>query len=467
MNTEQPTPRIGLRLYTRISLLLALVLAFAWLGAAALWLREARIGVAEEMESASRVAAQWLTVTVQQAGDDAAGQKRLVDAVRRIGRIRAHALEIVDARGARVYASPLPTYKAGRDAPAWFAALVTPHAPVSHYDAGPLQISLLPDPSRAVLDAWDNLVGLAGWGLAILLVSSLAIRQALRRALTPLMAIDDAFARGAEGRFDRHLPTVGSPELDRLADSYNRLADRLSLTLADHAALHADHRLALALQQRLDDDRQQIAQELHDELAQGITAVRSIAASIQQRSADRPGIHGGAQVIVALTGQMQDGVRAVLQRLRPASLGNGADCLGALRDWCARWETLHPGIALQVRLPEALPSVDDGVALTLLRLAQEALTNVARHAGARRASLSLRVAGEQLVLRIADDGCGFGEGVPTTPPGHFGLTGMQERAAAVGGRLQLARVYGGGACVLAELPCHHPAAAPVKAHSAA
>ena len=438
-------------LHSRLSLMLTLLLALALLVVAALWMRETRNAIHEETEAAGRVASQLLVVLVAEARrDPAGGEVRLMSALQDIGRIRAHVLEVSHTPGGLSYRSPEPTYKAGRSAPAWFAAKLSPELPVRHFGAGALQLSLLPDPSRSIVDAWDDLCSLSGWGLSILLLAWLGSHAALNRALRPLRIIDEAFARGADGHFDRRLPDVGAPELDRLAHSYNRLADRLDDSLADNSRLTADQHFNLAVQDRLEEERRIIARELHDELAQGITAVRAIAGAIQQRSLDQPGIHGSAQTIVAMAGQMHDGVRAILQRLRQPGLEQGSLDEGVKR-LCEQWSAIHPDIALDCAAQTGELVVDASLRHAVQRLLQESLTNVARHASASKVEVSLCRSAQGLELRVTDNGRGLPGGYSDKRP-RYGLTGMHERTLELGGELRFEPVPRGGLSVRATLP---------------
>ncbi|NMG71191.1 HAMP domain-containing sensor histidine kinase [Parazoarcus communis] len=460
-----PTKAFTASLHARLSLMLALVVTVALLAGTALWLRETRSAIHEEITSASRVAEQWLNVLVHETRrDPEAGAERLMSALQAVGRIRAHALEVTANGNERLYLSPAPTYKAGREAPAWFAQSLTPHLPIRHFDAGSVQVSLYPDASRAVLDAWDDLTSMAGWGVAGLLLAWLGCHIGLQRALAPLRAVDAAFARGAEGYFDRRLPTVGARELDRLARSYNQLAERLDHSLADKAQLEAEQGLQRTIQIRLEEERRIVARELHDELAQGITAVRAIAGAIQQRSGDQPGIHGSAQAIIAMTGQMQDGVRAILHRLRDPAAEGGRGICGAIADWCAAWSALYPNIRLQHRLPDLDPELSGDQVVTVQRLLQESLTNVVRHADATQVEVVLQCDAGRLELRITDNGRGLSPRPgPADERPRFGLVGMHERVLALGGDLHFETPAGGGLSIRAILPLasniHHGAQA--------
>ncbi len=452
MRSRNPTPPRAASLHTRLTLMLTLILALVLLAGGALWLRDTRNAIQEEVESAGRVAEQWLSMLIAETRHDSIdGQARLLSALRAIGRIRSHALEISARTGERVYASPEATYKAGRMAPDWFAQRLTPQLRMRHFDAAPLQISLVPDSSRAVLDAWDDLSSLTGWGLASLLLTAIGCHLGLRKALAPLRAVDTAFVRGGGGQFAQRLPEVGAPELDRLSRSYNSLAEQLDHTRADNAALTVDQRFAHALRERMEAERCLIAREMHDELAQGITAVRAIAGAIEQRSTAQPGIHGNAQVILALTSQMQDGVRTILQRLRQPAAEIRNTIGAVIEDCCTRWSELYPLIALECRVAAHVPTLSNEQTHALQRLLQEGLTNVARHAQAGAVMVALDWNTHAVSLSITDNGRGLCPDPSDLRP-RYGLVGMHERMRALGGTLQLDRPVGGGCRVEACLP---------------
>ncbi len=435
----------------RVSFVLTALLALLLLVAALGWVRETRHAIHEEVQAASRVAEQWLNVLIPETlRDGADGPDRLMKHLTAVGRLRANQLEVVGADGALLYVSPPPTYKAGRDAPEWFARQVTP--PLMHriFDAGEWQIRLVPDASRAALDAWDDLVAAMGWATLLLVLVWLATRAALNRALAPITQINRALEQGADGRFDTRLPAYRVRELDLLSRSYNRLAESLDRTRAQNARLEEDQAFARALHARLEEERRLIARELHDELGQGITAVRAIAGAIMQRTEEQPRLHGSAQAILAMTGQMQDGVRTILQRLRPVRAGAGVPLDDAVRDYCVLWSSHHPDVEIDCRAQPLAGPVPDRTAETVMRLLQESLTNVARHAGASRVEIDLSSEGENIELRVSDNGCGL---AADTPRGdRFGVVGMRERVDELHGELTLEASASGGLSVCARLP---------------
>lgn len=440
---------MGLR--ARVGLVLGGVLAITMVLASVWWVSETRRAIGEEVEAASRVAEQWLNVLVAATLRDGSGggHARLLEHLRAVGRLRANQLEVLDATGTRLYVSPEPTYKAGRAAPAWLAAQLTPPLAVRRFDAGAWQLVLRPDASRAALDAWDDLMAGLGWVAAVVLSIVLAARAALNRALAPLLQIDAALARSAEGLFDRRLPTYRVAELDRLAASYNRLADQLDQSEASKLRLEREQVFSRTLHERLTDERRLIARELHDELGQSITAVRAISGTLLQRG-DHPQIHGSAQAILAMTSRMQDGVRAILQRLRPPSTEGCAQLDQAVARYCELWSGHHPAIQLDCHTSTPHTPPAEAVGVAVLRLLQESLTNVVRHSRATRVEVQLSFAADAVALEISDDGIGL----PTQPdPARHGLAGMRERVAELSGELELESPATGGLRVRARLPC--------------
>ena len=438
-------------LRTRISLLLTAVAAALLVALGSVWLDATRKAIHEEVEAATRVAEQWLTVLLRETARDPSPQARarLMGHLESVGRLRANTLRVETRQGALIYHSPEPTYKRGRDAPGWFAALVSPRVSDRVLPAGELQLRLLPDTSRATLDAWDELCLALGGGVMFLGCLFTFARFAMNRALAPLCAIDAALALTARGEFNTRLPHFGAAELDRVATTYNRMASTLESTLVENSRLAYDQAFAEALQSKLEAERLHIARELHDELGQGTTAVRTLAGAIRQRI-DDPQLVRCTDAILSTTSDMQSGVRRILRRLRPVEQFSRGSMAEALATYCKAWAARHPEIHLEARFEAPDAPIDEQAALALFRLLQESLTNVARHAAASAVTVRLEPADDGLQLSVTDNGRGLGASSPAA--GHFGIAGMRERVLALHGSLSLERPEHGGLRVRAELP---------------
>jgi len=422
---------------------------------AGLWLHGARHGIHEEVEAASRVSLQWLTAltTEMQRVPPAELNTQVLGIVKPLGRIRANELAVFAADGSLLYRSPPPIYKAGRAVPAWFAGVLAPVFVPRTLMLGKLSLVLTPDASRSLIDAWDDLRAMAGWALMLLAALFFAARLALDRALRPLAQVMQALDRTGSGHFDTRLPVFATPELGRISRAFNGMADRLIAAVNDNVRLETEREVDAHLQGRLEAERGSIARELHDELAQGITAVRALAGAIAQRTTEQPALHSHAQSIVAVTGEMQNGVRGILHRLRPPpSHGLAA----TLQRMLAAWQLQHEEITLSHHLILGEQSVSDKVAQATVRIVQEGLTNIVRHAQASQVELRITHDAGELQISLADNGLGA-TGQPSPQAGSgLGLSGMAERVALLGGQLSIDHRRNQGFCLLARLPDHLP-----------
>jgi PAS domain S-box-containing protein len=214
--------------------------------------------------------------------------------------------------------------------------------------------------------------------------------------------------------------------------------------------------LAARIQGVREEEKARIARDLHDELGQLVTGLKMDLRWIERRIgelAESDAAHALLDRAVAAS-ELADQTVASVQRLA-ADLRPGAlDRLGlgaALRQEGRAFEA-RTGVRCEVELDEGLPPLSDDLATALYRIAQEAMTNVARHAAARRVRVQLgRADGAAVRLRVEDDGRGIAPR-DATRPDALGLLGMRERANALHGAVRIAAAPGGGTVVTAELP---------------
>jgi signal transduction histidine kinase len=225
-------------------------------------------------------------------------------------------------------------------------------------------------------------------------------------------------------------------ELERLRWSMQHMVALLDSRYAQLAEAEASVRaLAARLERVREEEKTRIARDLHDDLGQLLTAVQMELRWVEERLAEHPEAalaNALTDHVVEVTRLVDDGVRSV-QRiaadLRPSAL----DRLGLGAALRAEGRRFHErsGVLCEVVVEGELPDLLPDAATALYRVAQEALTNVARHAHASRATVSLTARGGELSLRVEDDGRGLSE--PGPGPHAIGLLGMKERAALLGG----------------------------------
>lgn len=191
--------------------------------------------------------------------------------------------------------------------------------------------------------------------------------------------------------------------------------------------------LTAFLQSVREDERTSIARELHDELGQALTALRIELDWLRRQCAGLGAAAGeraaGAHALVERT---IEALRRISEGLRPGML----DVLGlcaALEHLAAQFAA-HSGLSCSFAADRDDYPIEPGAAIAVFRIVQEALTNVARHAGASGVTVNLRSEDGRLVLLVADNGSGFD---PSRPPKGFGLLGMSERVAMLGGELSI------------------------------
>ncbi|MDM0073295.1 histidine kinase [Variovorax sp. J2P1-59] len=213
------------------------------------------------------------------------------------------------------------------------------------------------------------------------------------------------------------------------------------------ARLLAQNReLAQKLIARQDDERLALARELHDEFGQHCTAIR-IEATYIQRSRSLDQIGEAARRAAASAELLQDGVRRLVRRLRPAELDQ-LGLVAAMQSLCEAWAS-RSGVPCVFHSGGDLRQRGEAIDTTIYRVTQEALANVVRHANATRVKIELTATSQVLSLSVEDDGRGF---TAATPERGFGLLGATERAAALGGSFEADSAPGAGTRIRMRLP---------------
>jgi two-component system, NarL family, sensor histidine kinase UhpB len=270
-----------------------------------------------------------------------------------------------------------------------------------------------------------------GLGLAGMLAANAVL---LRLAFAPLTALATRMTQVDLLDQPDRLEATGRGEIAALVETFNDMLARLEAERRDGT------RRAVAAQEA---ERRRVATELHDEVGQTMTAVLMQLERLQEGVADqwRDELRGVQEAVRVTVGE----VGRIAQELRPEVLDHA---LAAL----TRGFTDHTGIAVDCRFDSHLPALDPDTELAVYRIVQESLTNVARHAGARHAELSLRSTPHHVQVEITDDG----RGLPAETVAGAGLRGMRERAALIGGQLTVDNRPAGGARVNLDLPANMP-----------
>ena len=426
-----------------------------------LQINNTRRAVHDEVLGANLVAVQLLSrMNWGESSNDAGvsvGIEGVTTYLRRLGRIRANEVVLYGADGTLLYRSPPSTYKVNRAAPQWYADMVSSPLEPKVIDLPNGRITLQPDPSRATLDGWDDLrpllwMVLAGFVLVNALVSAL-----IGRATRPLRLVVRGLRQMARGAYDTRLPELSGREGRRISQAFNAMAESvqggaLARRQAREAtlALAENRELTQLIQARIEQERGAIARELHDELGQQVTAIKSVGLVIARKAAGQDAlIEESARLVMTCADQIYDGVHRLISQLRPLAL----DRFGlhdALQDLLGDWRLRHPGTSLTLTLNGALDGFDDDFATAVYRILQEAVNNALRHAQASRIDVNVQISAMSLQLEVIDNGVGLIGQFHT--PGHFGVLGMRERAQALGGSFNVVQIEPSGIRVCVVLP---------------
>jgi len=345
----------------------------------------------------------------------------------------------------------------GQTPPHWFAAtvetLLGSHAPViqpiSTRAANAGSVSATPDPNDAIALAWQHVLGNIHLALLMAIAIALLASLAIAHTLAPARQIVIALQHMARGQYRTSLPGFRSMELAMIGQAVGDLGDRLAQATEERAALT---RRLLEIRH---EERRALARELHDEFGQNLTGILAFASTIEVASAGVPGrneVAQDARMISQATQRIMGCLRGTLNRLRhpPAEELGLEACLVDLVDVCRSRNATQPMI--QLDLKGDLADVRGAVAAAAYRMAQECLTNSLRHSSAREIVLRIeRRSGTEntLLVHVEDDGGGNAAKVAAST--GFGLTGMRERIAALGGSLSIADARR-GVSVAATIP---------------
>ena len=565
----------------RINLVISVLMVAFLLAAGAVIIDDTRRSTREEIEAGTKITVQLLSAVVYagQFYPSASTQREfLLSFLNNLGRVRAHDIVLEDGLGNIVYQSPKSAYKTGRSAPEWFARLVSPKTQTVNLALPGATLRIVPDASRSVLDAWDDLKALmmVAAGFFALLIALLF--WLVGRSLRPLRMVLNGLSGMEQGRFDTRLPAFRAPEFSSISHTFNRMAQALQESVSENQRLaliakqssdaiiiqdlegtvtfwnpaaerlfgyrademlgrsaalltpgelaeeierdlgvvrargvienqetqrlakdgrvldvalsaaplidpqkddvigsivglrditehkravdaerqlQQNRQLTQLIQKHVEEERRSLARELHDELGQCVTAIKTIGASIANRSRDSaPEIHASSRMIVQVAGRLYDSMHGIVRQLRPSALDN----LGlreTLEEAISGLQAQHPETRFRLETRGELERLGEALNINAFRIVQECLTNVLRHAGASRAEVRVTHAadadGDRLEIEVRDDGRGMiVAGMESAA--RYGILGMRERVEALHGNFALESQPGKGVCVRVTIP---------------
>jgi two-component system sensor histidine kinase UhpB len=285
-----------------------------------------------------------------------------------------------------------------------------------------------PDLSWDVYEKWIGFLAIVVAALVLTATTGVIAYFTVGTALRPLQDLAEGLTRMRAGDYSRPVPLDGPPEIRRSCAEANELAARLgAFTEANRDLLHK----IVSLQ---DDERRDIARELHDELGPLLFGIRAGAVALRDSAAADAGLHAAAEGVLQSAEALQQANRRILDHLRPLYIQE-LGLVKSIETLLQRARAQAAGTVVNDRLDPRLDSLDGPLAQTVYRVIQESLTNALRHAAtATRIDIEATLGPQAVTIAVADDGQGFGEI-------RFGrgLTGMHERVRALSGSFAVSR----------------------------
>ena len=377
-----------------------------------------------------------------------------------VGRIRANEIELRNAQDSVVYHSPPPVYKAGRDAPDWYSRIVSPALHTREIAVAEGRLLVRADPSRAILDGWDDFKPMVLTVLAGFMLGNLLVFVLVGRAMQPLQQVVRGLQAMEGGSYDTRLPAMQGQEARVLGEAFNAMAQSVQDGIAAQnrareatLALAQNRELTQVIQSRIEEVRGQIARELHDELGQQVTAIKSLGQAMVLRAQGVDAhTENAARMVIQSADAIYEEVHQLVSKLRPLAL----DRFGlqdALQDLVEDARSRHAQVRIHLQVHTPLQDIDPSLATATYRIVQESLTNALRHAQASVIHIDLSVQDQLLHIEISDNG--IGAAPDWADSGQYGVIGMRERAQGLGGTFSFESLQPSGVRVAAVLPLGH------------
>ena len=449
---------------TQLLIIVLVIELAAALVAGVVTILKARTSTRVEIEASMRLAQLFVADALRLVPDDTPVEHVLADLplqARVLRHVRISVHDNADVPVAQIAGSgdPVSIRKAERGpAPVWFQALIAAAVerhviPITAHGQQIGSVVIASEPKDEIAEVWENTVALAWVTLAVTTAVMAALYVLFGRALAPLTGLARGLTDLEHRDYAVRLPVPESREFVVLTTRFNALAQALESARAENVRL--SERLITAQ----DDERRNIALELHDEVGPSLFGLKALATSIGTIAADsldamRQIVSERVSDMLPIIAHLQTVNRGLLNRLRPMALGHVplGELIGRLVQDRARE---HPQIKFRLDAANLAKAYGDTIDLTIYRCVQESLTNAIRHAAPKQIVVSVDETASnvsQLTLKIEDDGQGISPGAPR----GLGLAGMEERVRALGGHFAIEPRPDAGTVVRAIIPLASP-----------
>lgn len=338
-----------------------------------------------------------------------------------------------------------PEVVTGEVPPKWFISLVSDSYPATEYllantHGKKVILTIDANPLDEVTEAWRESVAFFGLLLLLTFLTFIVVNLVFKKSLKPIEQIVDGLRRIETGQYQQKLPEFSIREYASIAKAINHMTHKLSIAQKENSAL-TKHSLDIQ-----EEERKRLAQELHDELGQSITAIKVMAVTARHPKSDSLQI---SQSITDICDHLMIVVRSMMYQLHPLILTE-LGLKAAIDDLLKHWKDRVPALSVSAEYSnEVDASLQQMITIHLFRMIQECLTNIVRHADAQQVVIKLIMQAGMLHVSVQDDGKGCDM---SKIQSGFGLLGMQERIKTLGGELKISSQVQQGMKITALIP---------------
>ena len=429
----------------RLNILITLLFALILVAGSFYVINNARTAVQDEMQSVAKLTLQLVEIALMSNADSSStpeNHQNVLEKIANLESTRHLEIELYKSRnmGNTIPVKIIPTITS--EAPEWFVNMVKP-LPVEYRrvfresETVYTEIFIRANPSDEITEIWKETKGVLGLLVLFAVLANILVYISLGRGLAPIESILKGLDGIEQGKYQLRLPKFKFPEFSRISEKFNNMAEVLQKSRDENRLLTQK---SLAIQE---DERRILAQELHDEFGQSITAIKAVAASIEQtKHQDSEILRNSAMTIGTFSDRMYEVARRMMRQLRPAILDEFG-LISALQDMIDDWNARHEEVFCHFEFKGKFDALGEEVSISIYRIVQESLTNIIKHANASDVTVclssgeigqengSLPEIGVQLVIK--DNGIGFDE----TSHQGLGLLGMRERVEALEGSFEI------------------------------
>jgi two-component system sensor histidine kinase UhpB len=418
---------------------------FIFIGGSAITLWQAQRSVQAEMQSSIHLAVQLITFSLSQpnARTDWLAQLNSLKETRHLR------IQLKEPSGNLLNISQTTISKMQSNPPKWFVNLVA-SSPIQvertliTNDGQALIVLIEANPLNEISEVWRESV--AFFGLLLLFVSLIfgVIHVVFNRVLKAISIIIQGLERVEFGEYQKQLPNFSSDEMNRIANAINHTLEKLNASQHENRAL-TQHNLEIQEQ-----ERQHLAQELHDELGQSLTAIKVMTVAISRTDKlQNTLIQQSTDSIIQVCDHLMTVVRSMMQQLHPLILTE-LGLKAALDDLINHWNKRHSTLLIYFQCNDEVGLLPETISIHIFRIVQECLTNIVRHANATQVFIDLTLdENDFLTLKISDNGQGC---EMQNIKNGFGLLSMRERVRSLNGDFFIETQAQKGMMIRAKIP---------------